>query len=429
MKNLLLVIMLLLTSYFSKAQIDASYQVATWQGFSETAVSYTWDDNSSKQLTVGKPIFDTYNFKSTFFIITNDIINWADFRTAADQGHEIASHTQTHTNFDNLNPTERAAELIGSQNAINTNIPNSNCVTMAYPYCAVGTDAQTEETYISARTCQQDIESSTPTNFMQVSSITCGTQGAIQTSQDFDNKVNEGLATNGWVVFLLHGIDNDGGWSPIEAPVLEAHLAYMNSHREDFWVATYGQAIKYIKERDAATLIELSNVDNVITVELSNDLGNDTIYNEALSIQREMPIDWLSVDVTQNGAVLESEIIEDAGNFYVRFDAVPNAGNITITGELPVNTQVVDASISSFNIFPNPAQGLTNLTFDLKTAGAISISIVDVSGRLIKTFEKKNYANGKHNISMNTNLWREQLVYCVISRDGMVLARRAITKF
>ncbi len=51
------------------ATIPAPYELATWRGFSASAVSYTFDDNSPKQFSVAQPMFDARGLHATFFCI------------------------------------------------------------------------------------------------------------------------------------------------------------------------------------------------------------------------------------------------------------------------------------------------------------------------------------------------------------------------
>ena len=151
----------------------------------------------------------------TFFVTTDWMSDWAGFQEAADNGHEIASHSLSHPDLNSLDEDERMAQLQNYKDIINNNITGHQCVTFAYPYCSVIDDAETAAYYISARTCNGQIESSTPGNLMQVGSILCGDAGPVNISDNFTEKVNSAMVSNGWVVFLLHGIDNDGGYSPV----------------------------------------------------------------------------------------------------------------------------------------------------------------------------------------------------------------------
>ncbi len=168
-------------------QIAPDYEIGLWRGFTTAAVSYTWDDNSVGQFTIAKPIFDKYGFKTTFFVITNSAnIDWGVLQNAADNGHEVGSHTVTHPDFGKIDENQRLAELQGSKDAINANVSGQECLTLAYPFCQGGDYAQTESVYISARICSNGIEMKTPVNFMRVNSVNCGSVGPIKTSDEFN---------------------------------------------------------------------------------------------------------------------------------------------------------------------------------------------------------------------------------------------------
>ncbi len=410
----------------ANGQIDPAYEIGTWKNFTNAAVSYTWDDNTAKQLTVAKPIFDNYGFKTTFFITTNWGPNWAAFQTASTDGHEVASHSKSHPNFGNLDETQRLEELEGSKNAINANISGNQCLTFAYPYCVVGDNAQTESLYISARTCQGAIESSTPANIMSVSSIVCGTAGSVMTSEHFTNKVNEATSSNGWVVFLLHGIDNDGGFSPIASTDLDTHLNYMNQNQDTFWVATYGDAVKYIKERDNSSIVETSNDNNEIVFQLTNNLDTN-IYNIPLSLKRAIPMDWSVTSVTQDGNPIDYQVLEESSEKFIQLDALPNGGDVIITGEESLGVDEFSHSLSNLSLFPNPSKGdMVTLKFLLKRKGGMSISIINQTGALLQDIAKKEYLRGEHQLQLDVSRWKGQPIYLVMSIDGVLMTKKLI---
>ena len=412
-----ILLIFLVYSTLSTAQINPSYKLATWQGFATAAVSYTWDDNSVKQLPVAKPLFDKYNFKATFFIVTYWVTNWRDWQAVANNGHEIGSHTKSHPNFGTIDSTVITEELVGSKNAINGNLTGNPCTTVAYPFCVASSDSQTRTHFISARTCQGAIEPPTPANMMRVSSILCGTQGSIQTAQHFNAKVNSALPIKGWVVFLLHGIDNDNGYSPVLSTELDSHLTYMNQRRSDFWVATYGNVAKYIRERNESKLVELTNANDSIVFSLTHSLGS--LYNVPLSIERAIPSAWQSVIVMQGNNRLLSTIIEANSVKTLRFNALPNTENITIKGIKTVNTDELSTSISALNLYPNPSNGLINLDFSLKKTGQIGIDITNQSGQVIEQITNQNFRIGDYHFPINTTRLSNQVYYVVITVDGV----------
>ncbi len=178
------------------------------------------------------------------------------------KGHEIASHTLTHPNLGQLPDSQQTTELKDSRAAINANVSGQKCLTLAYPYCAEANEAITSQYYIAARTCSGQVVPATPANFMNLSSFVCGSQGSVRTTQDFNSKANDAVTANGWCVFLIHGIDNDGGYSPVSTATLQGSIDYMSANRDKFWVETFGNVARYILERNAASVRETSRQDD-----------------------------------------------------------------------------------------------------------------------------------------------------------------------
>lgn len=310
--------------------IDYPYEVGTWQGFRQAAISYTFDDGCSNQFAIAIPMFNELDFKLTLFIVTSWSPNWTALQNAASAGHEIASHTMTHPYLNSLTVEQQTFELKNSQDIINTHIKGRKCVTLAYPYCVPGDQALTAQFYIAARHCQGNIESSTPTNFYQISSLICGSLGSVKTAADLSLKFENAATSKGWCILLIHGIDNDGGYSPLPSATLRASLEYLAVRKDKFWVATFGNVVRYIRERDAVSVKELSNQDNHITLLVTDNLNN-AIYNYPVTIRRPLPQDWAAVNVSQNGKAIDARIIEIDSKKYVMFDVVPDDGDIVLT--------------------------------------------------------------------------------------------------
>jgi peptidoglycan-N-acetylglucosamine deacetylase len=308
---------------------SATYEVATWKGFREAAISYTFDDNCPNQLPVAIPMFNEFGFQTTMFVPSDWIKDWSALQTAADQGHEIASHTVTHTNLGSLNTAQQLVEFKNSQESINAHIKGRACLTIAYPYCVPGNDSLCASFYIAARHCQGYIEPKTPSDFMKISSLATGNVSSIQTVGDFNSRVQKADSLKGWCVFLIHGIDNDSGYSPTQSSVLRAHLAYVKQQNNSYWVAPFGDVVRYIKERNAVLIHELSNKPTAITLQVTDTLDN-TVYNYPITIRRPLPKHWTSATVTQNGKKVEAKVSKKGTLKYITFDVVPDGGNVII---------------------------------------------------------------------------------------------------
>ncbi|MGO8837599.1 MAG: polysaccharide deacetylase family protein [Limisphaerales bacterium] len=326
--------MALTASVSHAGTVAAPYEIGTWRGFRPAAVSYTFDDGCSNQFAVAIPMFDARGFKLTLFSVVGATSGmfpgWPKLQKAAAGGHEIASHTLTHPNLGQLSDSQQTTELKDSQAAINANISGQKCLTLAYPYCVEANEALTGQYYIAARTCSGRIVPATPANFMDISSFVCGSQGSVRTTQDFNHQANDAVAANGWCVFLLHGIDNDGGYSPVSTATLQGSIDYMSANRDKFWVETFGNVARYILERNAASVRETSSRDDSITLQVTDNLAG-SIFNYPITLRRPLPTNWPAAVVSQNHQPVSAQIVDIASKKYVMFDVVPDGGDVIIS--------------------------------------------------------------------------------------------------
>jgi len=325
------IVVLALALAVSSSRAASPYEIGTWRGFRPAAISYTFDDGCSNQFSVAVPMFDAAGFKLTLFTVISTMFpGWPKLQDAATKGHEIASHTMTHANFGSLSDTQQITELQNSRDALNANISGQKCLTLAYPYCVEGNDSLAAQYYIAARTCSGQLIPSTPANFMGLSSYVCGSQGSVQTVQNFNNLANSAATAKAWCVYLIHGIDNDGGYSPISTAVLQGSLNYLKTNQNKFWVETFGNVTRYIRERNATSAAEISSNESRITLQVTNNL-DPAVFNYPLTLRRPLPANWPSAAVAQNGSPASAQIVSVNSTKYVMFDVVPGAGDVVLT--------------------------------------------------------------------------------------------------
>lgn len=309
--------------------VSSIYEVATWRNFTKAAISHTWDDNTANQLTVALPIYDAFDFNTTFYIVTNWGPNWQQLKAAYQNGHEIASHSLTHNRFDNINKTQIEEELRDSQTEINSKIDSSACLTFAYSNCISENYNLTNKYYIAARDCDGQIEASTPSDFMKISSFLCGDASNNITADHFNAIAKNAVSQKGWAVYLFHGIDDDGGFSPVTSKALTEHLHFLKSNQDLYWVDTFVNISKYIKERDAVVINNVSVNKDLFVAKITDTL-QDTIYNIPLSLRKEIPMSWDTIQVMQNDNQVNFKIEKMEAKKYVVFEAIPDRGIIKI---------------------------------------------------------------------------------------------------
>ncbi|HEY3372233.1 MAG TPA: polysaccharide deacetylase family protein [Prolixibacteraceae bacterium] len=327
----LFVVSFLLASIVCDAQkVDSPYEVATWFGFRDAAVSYTFDDGCANQFTKAIPLFDEFGYKLTLYTVVNwSSGNWTKLQSASMNGHEVASHTLSHLKMTGVPLEKQLLELQNSRLEIDKQITNAQCLTFAYPNCALGDYGIVGQNYISARGCQGFIEGKTPKDFLNVSSLMCGTQSSLKTAENLNGKINSAISSKGWLVFLFHGVDEDGGYSSFGSTEMRKNLEYVQKMDSQIWVATFLDATLYVRERDAVNVQELSANKKLITVSVTDTLDN-TIYKYPVSISRTLPLGWSNAEVSQNEKPIACKLVGTGTSKKIQFNAVPDAGEVKI---------------------------------------------------------------------------------------------------
>ncbi|MBO7103978.1 MAG: polysaccharide deacetylase family protein [Fibrobacter sp.] len=324
--------------FAATATFAQTAEIGTWSGFRKGAVSFTFDDGAPSHVSDAGPLFNKYGYKATFNLVYNWGPDWSGFQKLADGGHEIASHSNSHGN-------NMSGEEASSKQNINGKIKQKyGIITVAYPNCNVPNESAVLQNYIVGRICNSGnsiVGKDGPSNWARVPAIMTGPNG----SNDFKGPMGSVVNSNSWVSFLTHGFSgkNNGSatYSPTDIGLIEDALKYAQQNDKDIWVAPMGHVAMYLKERKASKAEASSNGGN-ITVKLTHSIkDNISDYDYPLSIR--VKYDGSKAEVTQAGAKLESKI--DGG--YVYFDAVPNAGDIVISGEGGGTSQPTESSSSS----------------------------------------------------------------------------------
>ena len=312
--------------------IAQDVEIATWSGFRKGAASFTFDDGAPSHVTDAGPMFKKYGYKATFNVVVNWNPNWSGFQGLADEGHEIASHSNTHGN-------NMSGEEASSKQAIAGKINQKyGVITVAYPNCNVPNESAVLQNYIVGRICNgswkgmnDEMGKDGPSNWAQVPATMTGAEGQLKSTNDFTGRMQKVIQSNGWAAFLTHGFqgkqNGNANYSPTDINAIDGALKWAQQNDKDIWVAPMGHVAMYLKERKASKA-EASTSGGNITVKLTHNI-KDNVSNYDYPLSLRVKYSGSTANVTQAGAKLESKI--DGG--YVYFDAVPNAGDIVIAGE------------------------------------------------------------------------------------------------
>ena len=370
-------------------------EIGTWAGFRKGAASFTFDDGAPSHVTDAGPMFKKYGYKATFNVVVNWNPNWSGFQGLADEGHEIASHSNSHGN-------NMSGEEASSKKTIEGKIKQKyGIITVAYPNCNVPNESAVLQNYIVGRICNgswkgmnDEMGKDGPSNWAQVPATMTGAEGQLKSTNDFTGRMQKVIQSNGWAAFLTHGFqgkqNGNANYSPTDINAIDGALRWAQQNDKDIWVAPMGHVAMYIKERKASK-VEASG-SGTITVKLTHNIADKVSkYDYPLSIR--VKYDGSKAEVTQAGAKLESKI--DGG--YVYFDAVPNAGDIVISGgAAPASSSSIASSssaVSSSSIVPPassssvvvpPSSSSSTIALPVEQANLATVAVYKTSDNYIE---------------------------------------------
>jgi peptidoglycan/xylan/chitin deacetylase (PgdA/CDA1 family) len=295
--------------------------VAKYRGDCKCAVSLTFDDGTLGQLSGAIPILDKYGIRATFFINTvaleaapNDAaLSWRAWKSAAEAGHEIGSHTKTHISL--LKTKDMSIvkdEVKGSADLIEERI-GIRPISFAYPFSesTPETEKLVQEVYTLDR------------NY-------CRIWGGDRFSAERGiRNIKQALAKGEWFFCMLHGVD-EKTFAPIKKADFEAIVAYLAQNRADVWADTYGNVGRYIKAR-IATQVVTKPVDGGFAFRLV--LDREARHPDTLTVPLtvKIPLGGRSVSgvaVSQGGKALPAQPGRRPAEMCV--DVVPGSDWVTV---------------------------------------------------------------------------------------------------
>lgn len=307
--------------------------IALWKDDKFAAVSITIDDNIIEDHDYWTQISQQYGWKFTWFIIVNKLGkgsdtygNWSDFQTLLNQGHDVESHTLTHTQHDDQRPDiEIEAEYGDSLDQINQNITTNDAQTISYPYGDFKRDIAAKHA-IAGRDTSLGLNKPERTDYLGISST------SIQPGINFLDAILKGTSglsylgndryTRGWFLSHFHHID--------DRAVTTDNLALLAQNSGDLWIGLFKNIAKYGQERDTARIDIVTNNTTKLVFDLSDDM-DDTLFDHPLTLKIKLHSTWSNAMVTQNDQTIGAKIVNHENEKYVLIQAVPDKGLITLT--------------------------------------------------------------------------------------------------
>lgn len=268
---------------------------------------------------------------------------WADWRFMHEQGHEIASHSYSHTDFrPGLEGRPRSDadprfELEKAVASIEQNI-GERPVSMNFAY---GTP--TEPILALARhytpLTEEDFSSDTD-------NVRKAVYGSDTRTEDLVREMEAALAVGQCLILGGHGIRTElgrkeeaapgfrengprwDGYKPIEYTELEGFFQYLDANRERIYIDVFKNVSRTLIQRKAARLTVLEQSAGETVLRLTDGLDNG-LYDRPLTLKIPVLESVKGIRVTQDGVAVP---LERKGPIYLA-QVVPDAGLIRIRTE------------------------------------------------------------------------------------------------
>jgi peptidoglycan/xylan/chitin deacetylase (PgdA/CDA1 family) len=266
--------------------------------------------------------------------------SWDDFRKDAGEGYEIASHSITHATMPGLDEANIRYELekskeeiknqLGDKYTFSTEVPygyeDERVMQIAYKIYPALRNRMPEPFLKEIDRASREVPHPTDKDYVQWQRGPLHkTPLTLMKSWVDTTYANKDM----WLVLVFHGIDSLG-WEPTPIPKLEEYFNYIKEREDKLWIVTFGDAAKYMREREHAT-VKTNEKDGKISVSLTHSLDK-TMYDLPLTLKTYVPEKWSKVTVSQGTKTKTFDVQHDEKGHYVLYQAEPNTTNALLSG-------------------------------------------------------------------------------------------------
>lgn len=261
----------LFTSLSCREDIDEHNKViiAKFPYDKDCAISFTFDDNCASCATRIAPLFNEFNYKATFFVISNQIKNWEPWKKLHDDGFEIGNHSADHLNLSKVYDSAILNQQINaSYDLIATEIGEPPA-SFAHP--GHGTNPRVDSIVFQKHLFSR----MSPRGFCRWDGWTAKT-----TETRIKKEILSAINNNLWYVPAAHGIGDC--YEPIQEYFLENILLFIKGYEDRILVEPFKNVALYKEERKHSRIL-VNDRPNKKIITLQTNLPDD-LYNYPLTL-------------------------------------------------------------------------------------------------------------------------------------------------
>ena len=155
--------------------------------------------------------------------------------------------------------------------------------------------------------------------------------------------IDETVRNGGWLIVLCRGIvglTTDGGDASTD--VVESFFAHASGpiRRGELWSATFGEATRYLRERQNTTVSERYE-NNIVYVDMTinrktadGKVLDEEVFNDPLTVEVRVPDAWQTVRYTDGGETRDATVYTRDGASFAMVNLTPGKNGVTVTTEI-----------------------------------------------------------------------------------------------
>jgi peptidoglycan-N-acetylglucosamine deacetylase len=342
-----LILMAAITGVASGQNIAPKVSVTRWPQDRLAAISVTFDDGTNTHLDLVGPILKKHHLNGTFFVATG-LGPWEkrklEWKQLAQQGNELGNHTVNHPcllaqntpHSEDYTPEMMKAEIRVAAKEITKLLNWQRGLTFAYPCGNMSfgkpkdavKNAALYQRYVSEQAFGARAVGASPEDPDQLNGLAIHDLGPTM-GRGFVallELAEPAVQGHNWGVYCFHGVGGD--WGAITPEALDELAAYLERH-PDIWTATFGDVLRYIQERKAASIqIKQSNA-NCLDLAVTWPMDKK-VYDMPLTLKVEVPAVWTDVTASGDGNRLDARITDRTNGTVILVDVPAQTADVRI---------------------------------------------------------------------------------------------------
>ncbi len=270
-----------------------------------------------------------YGFKFTSYIPvrTADVadfpaVTWSNLIRGGYMS--VGCHGYTHTKITDLNDEEYYHETVEAMQDLQRFFPNATFLTYATPYTGPVSryDVVKDVIYANRSGSGKGLNPISPKQAVMFNLASFVVRNTTDTTALME-ALNEAYEDNLWHIQMWHGFDGGEYCPPSETA--EAFFKEASTYKDKMWFATMDEAVKYIYEKQNATLT-VEGDETKVKVTLTDTL-DDKKFDMPVTIKVKAPAGVLSATVT----IKSKKQTVDVKDGFVIFNLLPDKETAEIT--------------------------------------------------------------------------------------------------